>query len=446
MLLTLTCTREPATDLGFLLHKHPEKHQQFALNFGTAHVFYPQASPERCTAALLLDVDPVALVRRGGESALDRYVNDRPYVAGSFFSVAMNAVLHQALVGKCAKRPELPGEPLPLEATVTVVQCRPGEEFLRELFEPLGYTLKIQGHPLDPELGYAQQAYFTLTLAARCPLQQMLNHLYVLLPVLDNDKHYWVGEDELEKLLRRGEGWLAGHPRQRSIVERDLKPQRQLTRDALQRLQEEPEPPPAQKEEEPPRLHEVRLDRIAELLVTSGAKTVLDLGCGGGKLLARLKKLRQFQRLVGMDVDLNALQEAKQRLKWEDGDPRLSLLHGTLVYRDRRLQGFDAAAVVEVIEHLDPARLEAFERNLFGDARPKLVVLSTPNREYNQLFPNLAAGKMRHADHRFEWTRSEFQVWASAVAQRNSYQVSFEPLGEEHPDFGPPTQIGVFTR
>jgi 3' terminal RNA ribose 2'-O-methyltransferase Hen1 len=174
---------------------------------------------------------------------------------------------------------------------------------------------------------------------------------------------------------------------------------------------------------------------------------VLDLGCGEGKLLRRLAEDSQFAEVVGMDVSTRALAIAEERLRRTrhlDGPGRVKLLHGSLVYRDARLAGFDAAAAVEVIEHLDPPRLTAFERVIFEFARPAAVVLTTPNVEYNVNFPGLAAGKSRHRDHRFEWTRAEFRTWAEGVAKRHGYTVTFSGIGEEDPAVGSPTQMAVF--
>lgn len=254
MLLQLTLTRPPATDLGWLLHKRPDKVQAFPLSFGQAHVFYPEASDQSCTAALLLEVDPVGLVRRSGPAgeafALQQYVNDRPYVASSLLSVAVAQVYGSALGGRCKDRPELVEEFLPLEARLAVLPCRGGEPFLRKLFEPLGYEVTATRHPLDeqfPEWG--ESSYFAVTLRGTQPLQDLLGHLYVLIPVLDNDKHYWVGDDEVEKLLRKGEGWLAAHPQRESIVTRYLKRQRGLAREALARLTDD-DPGDAEAEQE----------------------------------------------------------------------------------------------------------------------------------------------------------------------------------------------------
>jgi 3' terminal RNA ribose 2'-O-methyltransferase Hen1 len=465
MLLTITTTHRPATDLGYLLHKNPARAQSFELSFGRAHVVYPEATADRCTAALILDIDPVGLVRgrrdAPGESGLlSQYVNDRPYVASSFLSVAISNVFASALAGRSKDRPELATAALPLEARITALPCRSGEALLRRLFEPLGYIVTAAPHALSADMPpWGTSRYFTVTLTATRPLSELLTHLYVLVPVLDDEKHYWVGDDEVEKLLRHGEGWLAGHPERALIARRYLKHRHSLVRDAIARLASEEEPNEydtvATRDSEettlerPISLHEQRLELVRTIVTESGAATVLDLGCGEGRLLRRLLEERQFTRIVGMDVSHRSLEIAAERLKLDRLPPkqreRISLIHGSLVYRDARLAGFDAAAVVEVIEHLDPPRLAAFERVAFEFARPRLIVLTTPNAEYNVTWASLPAGHFRHRDHRFEWTRGEFERWAAAVATRFGYAARFAPVGPVHPELGAPTQMAVFT-
>ena len=464
MLLTISTTYSPATDLGYLLHKHPARIQSFTLPFGQAHVFYPEADTEKCTAALLLDVDSVGLVRRPhGQSAenfaLAQYVSDRPYVASSFLSVAIARVFGSALSGRCKERSQLAETEIPLNAKLSVLPCRGGEELLRRLFEPLGYIVEAKRHVLNPQFpDWGQSRYFSVTLEKTCRLSDLLTHLYVLMPVLDDEKHYWVGDAEIEKLLKHGNDWLAVHPEQESIVRRYLKHQRQLTREALAQLREEDaqetdEASQARGEaqvEEQFGLNEVRLATVAEILKGSGAKRILDLGCGEGKLLRKLLAEKQFEEIVGMDVSHRILKIARERLNYdklpEKQKKRLRLFQGSLGYRDERLAGYDAAAVIEVIEHLDPPRLAVFERVIFEFACPRTVVLTTPNIEYNVKFENLQAGSFRHRDHRFEWTRNEFQSWAVGVAKRFGYAVVFHPIGPEAEEVGPPTQMAVFTR
>ena len=336
-----------------------------------------------------------------------------------------------------------------------MVPLRGGEGLLRGLFEPLGYDVELEVHPLDPQWG--DSIYATVTLRGTQRLQDLLRHLTVLVPVLDDSKHYWVGREEIEKLLARGEGWLAAHPLKEQIARRYLKHRRSLTREALERLSDGDEPEQdehreAEEErlEKPLTLNEQRIQAVLGALRRNGVRRVVDVGCGEGKLLRALVRDRTFERIVGMDVSMRALERAKERLHVDEFNERqrarLELFQGSLTYRDKRLKSFDGACAVEVIEHIDASRLAAFEHALFEAARPGCVIVTTPNVEYNVRFESLPAGKLRHRDHRFEWTRAQFQAWANGVAQRHGYDVEFEPIGTVDEEVGAPTQMGVFSR
>jgi len=459
MLLKISTSHSPATDLSYLLHKHPEKLQTVELSNGKAHVFYPDATETKCTVALLLNIDPIGLVRnsgRNGDSSFDHYVNDRPYVASSFMSVALSKAFSTAMNGSCNKRPELVDQLMPFEVTISVLPApRGGEILIRKLFEPLGYQVSLDRHPLDNGfVEWGMSKYFTLKLTGDFRLKDLLSHLYVLIPVLDNEKHYWVGQHEVEKLLEKGRDWLKDHPEKEQITKRYLKGIGGLARNALNRLLTDDEL--IEKEELDEELHAVtretlhykRLKIVLEELIRSDAKTIVDLGCGEGKLLRMLLKEKQFRKILGVDVSFQELEKANDRLRIQEMAPkereRIELIQGSLTYRDKRLQGFDAAAIVEVIEHLDPSRLKVLERVVFEFAQPKTVVLTTPNREYNDLFENMEAGQMRHADHRFEWTRNEFETWAIRVAKNNGYNVVIKSIGEEVEKMGAPSQMAIF--
>src|SRR6202789_910132 len=463
MLLTVSTTHQPATDLGYLLHKNPARLQTEELSFGKAYVFYPDAPATLCTAALLVEIDPVALVRGRGPAGeggqLEQYVNDRPYAANSFLSVAMGRIFSTAMSVRMKDHQELAETAIPLIAHLPVIAARGGEELVRRLFEPLGYVVELKGSQLDdkfPEWGASP--YVGLTIAGTVRLQDLLTHLYVLIPVLDNEKHYWVANDEIEKLLKRGEGWLGAHPEKDLIVSRYLKRQRSLTREALSRLLAE-EAPSDEADQTPsvespvteraPSLHDQRLQTVLSVIRDTGAKRVVDLGCGEGKLLKLLLSEKQFETILGMDVSWRTLETAKERLRLDElperQRSRIELIQGSLTYRDQRLNGFEAAAIVEVIEHLDAPRLATFERIVFESARPTHVVLTTPKAEYNTVFETLPAGEFRHGDHRFEWKRSEFETWATGVAGRFGYEVRFEPVGPLDAELGAPSQMAVFS-
>jgi 3' terminal RNA ribose 2'-O-methyltransferase Hen1 len=469
MLLTITSSASPATDLGFLLHKNPDRVHEKELSFGIARVCYPEATAERCTAALIVDIDPVQLVRgrRGGAQgngfSLTQYVNDRPYAVSSFMSVAINKVFGTAMTGRSKDRPDLVDQATPLTVRLPVLPCRGGERVLRAMFEPLGYDVDSAEIPLDetfPEWGNSR--YLDVTLSASVLLKDLLEHLFVLLPVLDDDKHYWVGDDEVEKLLRRGGAWLGAHPERELITRRYLRHDRRLAGDALARLIEADgsiEDLDAAKQtyddeeaaiEKPVRLNDQRMEAVVSALRESGAQRIADLGCGQGTLVRALLKEAWVDRVVGVDASWRSLEVAGRRLRLDEMPPRqrarVDLWHGALTYRDRRLSDFDALAVVEVIEHIDPPRLAAFEDALFGHTRPRTVVVTTPNVEYNSLFENLPGDQLRHKDHRFEWTGAEFKTWCAAVADRHHYSVTISGIGPTDELLGSPTQMAVFVR
>lgn len=497
MFLQLTVTGPDATDLGFVLHKHPGRVQEFAQSFGVAHVFYPEATDERCTVALLLEVDPVGLVRGGSRGAprdvafsLAQYVNDRPYAASSMLAVALGKVFRTAMAGRCELRPELPERRWDVEVHVPAVPCRGGAEAAERLFAPLGWEVDARPVPLDPTVPeWGDSRYVDLRLTGTQRVADALSHLYVLLPTLDASKHYWVGTDEVAKLVRAGEGWLAAHPERKEIARRYLAHRTSLATSALERLAEVDDTRPEEVEADTaedaaletadvatpdvaapdatpdgaapdaaapdvtrPRvpLARQRLDAVVAQLKAAGARSVVDLGCGEGALLSELLRDASFERLLGVDVSARALTTAARRLHLDTlpdrQRQRIELAHSSVTYRDARVAGFDAAVLMEVIEHVDPPRLAALERAVLGEAAPATLVVTTPNAEHNVRYPTLAAGTMRHHDHRFEWTRAQFAEWAHAAAARHGYDCTLLPVGEDDPEVGPPTQMAVLTR
>lgn len=468
VILTISTTARPATDLGYLLHKHPDRVQEFRQSSGLATVFYAEANADRCTAALLLEVDAIRLARTSGRSpdyALGQFVNDRPYAASSLLAVALADVFRTARAGRCTMKPELAAGPIPLEISLPALPCPGGPELAQRLFAPLGWTVEAKAVPCDeafPEWGDSRCV--RLTLRGEVRLADALNHLYVLLPVLDDAKHYWVSADEVDKLIRAGESWLAAHPEQEFIAHRYLRNQTTLTRSAFERLAElgddiaEQLEPPV--EEDPDDdgspstavaatpLNVLRRESVLRALDEVEARTVIDLGCGSGRLVSALLDNPALTAIAATDVSTSALAQATRRLQLdrmpERRRERLQLFQASLTYVDERFAGYDAAVLMEVVEHIDPPRLAALEQVVFGTARPRYAIVTTPNTEYNVRYPDLRG--MRHRDHRFEWSRDEFRSWAGEVCAVHGYSVDFRGVGVNDAEVGPPTQMAIFAR
>ena len=483
MLLTITYEGKNTQDLGYLLHKNPSRAQQFELSYGKAYVFYPEVSDERTTAALLLDIDPLDLARGkvgSTEGGLFDYVNDRPYASTSFMSTAISRVFSTAMNGRCDKKQELADTPLNLTATLYSLRDYGDEELAAELFEPLGYTVKTERTTLDesfPEWG--SSPYINLTISGNVKLSELLNHIYVLITVFDKKKHYYISSDEIRKLLNHGEGWLADHPYREKITRRYFNARKSYARRAMDiLLGEDPDEAEnadvtadeneisentaetadissegnvseTEKKERTP-LNTKRMETVRDAVLKSGASSVIDLGCGECRLTSLLLNEQQIRRVTACDVSAAVLEKAAQRLHLDRMNTfrreKLTLMQASLTYRDKRFEGFDCACVVEVIEHIEPMRIPAFERAVFEFAAPKTVILTTPNREYNTNYEHMQDNELRHGDHRFEWTRDEFKKWTDHICEKFGYSCEISGIGDNDEKYGTPTQMGVFTK
>ncbi|MCB9396207.1 MAG: 3' terminal RNA ribose 2'-O-methyltransferase Hen1 [Acidobacteria bacterium] len=458
MLLQIAVQGVEANQIGYLLHKNPANLHHRRLSFGEGWVFFDTNEKNRVSFNLYVEVDPIRLSRQLDQSPsfdLKPYVNDRPYVANSYLSVALNVFFRSAIA-------ELDSDSKPhakTEHTVTVhlpvVSMRGDASIFQRVFEPLGYGIQLQKLPFaDPYLDPDRSPLYALTLSVQAPIGLVLRHLYVLIPVLDKDKHYFVGSDEIEKLLRAGQGWLENHPAKELITQRYLLFSG-LSKQALSRIEKKEEALPDQDDSEPfvekkIHLNELRIQRVVEMLLAQKASQVLDMGCGSGTLLQHLLSERSITKLTGVDASINVLQIAERKLKLDRLSTRMrqkiQLIQSGLTYRDARLLGHDAIALIEVIEHLDSWRLKDLTQVIFDYLKPRLLIVTTPNREYNALFENMPADSLRHSDHRFEWTRSEFTEWCQEQCKEWEYQVEFSGIGPEHEQYGCPTQMGVFTK
>lgn len=469
MLLTITYEGENTADLGFLLYKHPDKTQQFDLSYGKAYVFYTEVSDSRTTAALLLDIDPLDLARgKAGskDGGLFDYVNDRPYASTSFMSTAISRVFGTAMSGRCDNRPELVNTPIKLTARLYALRDGGDPELAKQMFEPLGYTVSFERGTLDEKFpDWGESPYINLAISGTVRLSELLNHIYVLIPVFDRQRHYYISAAEIKKLLEHGEGWLSDHPYREKIARRFFSIKRSYARKAIDILSAgeisedgsesesetdiENNNEAAEKEERTP-LNTRRLQAVKDAVVKSGAASVIDLGCGEGKLTSMLLDEPQIKSVTACDVSVRTLEKAAQRLNLDRMLPyrknKLTLMQASLTYKDSRFEGFDCACVIEVIEHIEPSRIPAFERSIFEFAAPKTVIVTTPNRDYNVNYQHMNENELRHGDHRFEWTRAEFAAWTESVCERFGYTCEISGIGDDDGEHGTATQMGVFTK
>jgi len=467
LFLSIATTRPGARDLGFLLHKHPDRLYSGDTSRGKVTGFFPEATETRAEFVLICEVDPVERVRgMAWDAGIAQYVEPQPFLAASYLSQAISSALRSALNGVAGTKRDpdedaalkrLAKEEWPLEIKVGPV--RTSAELAVSLFEPLGWEVSVESHALGvPGIPAGKSDLHVLTLTGRTTVKAALSALYVLLPVLDPRKHYFYDESEVTKLLDKAADWLPTHPYRDLIVRRYLSKSGDL-RDAAMGLLESQDSAEAPAPgfaadvgyEDPDHVtpHDERQSRIVDIVEEMRSARVLDLGCGDGKLLARLTESPVPREIVGMEPSRRDLERARKRLSGNPAkvmDPRVTLLHGSLTYADERLSGFDVAILSEVIEHIDPDRLSLVERALFGSMKPKAVVLTTPNGSYNALFGQLYQGRFRHPDHRFEWTVAECEAWAARVAATYGYTATVEGIGPHDEEHGHLSHLVIFKK
>ena len=451
MLMTMSVEGPGATDLGYLMHKHPGRStpQSFEHAHGTAYVWYPQRSDERTTMALWLDASPRKMRRGGpgkGPGTLLEYVNASAYVAGGAFVQAMKDTLRSAINGECAARAELTERAWAMHCEVTAVKTDDAGALAKRMFGPLGYEVSIAEGEAAGRYGRVCLTHPEQTVAVA------LRQLYVLLAAMDAGWERYVGETEVEVLTRRGGGWLETHPERTWIASRFLKRQKTLMDTALERLGGEETSEP-RGHDPVPKMHEslqaLRIETAARRVLEAGAKQIVDLGCGEGKLARRLAGDDAIEGVTAVDVSAKALSRARRNVAQHSarGAGKIRFAHAPIGVRGGAWsRGHDAAVLLETIEHIDPERIPEIEEAVFAGRGYRIVIVSTPNREYNALYEGLEPGKLRHRDHRFEWDRKEMEAWCQGIAARHRYEVSIEGIGDEDPVHGPPTQLAVFER
>ena len=449
MLLTITYKGKNTQDLGYLLYKNPARPQYVDLSMGKAYIFYPKVSDEETTIALMVQLDPLDLAK-GKDGTNDRglfaYVNDRPYVASSFMSNAINRALGTAMTGRCDSRPELAEEQIDLTAKIYMLPVRGDKTFINEVFEPLGYEVSYDTFPVDAQYpGWGECDCVNLTLHCSKRVSELLNQLYILIPVFDLQRHYYVNETDIDGLVKHGEGWLSDHPLCERIVRRYFKMARSYAKEALQKLGIYEDK--TETEDKPLPLDVLRLQAVRDEIISSGARTCIDIGCGEGKLIKLLLEAPDLKHIAGADVVAGEVKKAAERIGYdrlpERQKEKVTLFQGSLMYQDDRFKGYDCMSVVEVMEHIEPERLPMLEKVVFSWARPATVIFTTPDKTYNTNY-DLEEDELRHEDHRFEWDRETFEEWTQHVCEEYGYTVSIKGIGGKDGEDISPTQMGVF--
>lgn len=458
MLLTISTSQQPVYDLGYLLHKHPDKFQTFELSFGEAYVFYPEVSESKMTVALMVDIDSIEFSnnRKFNWSGLSlgQYVNDRAFTCSSLLSVAISKVFGTAMAGNCKEKPDSVNSKKEFEVELSTVSYHGHEFLIDELFKPLGYSVEYTRLEYDKSFPqWGQSPFCHLKLKFNGTLQNLLRHLYILLPVLDNNKHYWVQEEEVHKLLSKGRGWLETHPQLALICNRYLKFQSHLIRKFWNELNEfssknvKPLKASNHSKVNKENLNSLRVQAITNVLRQFKCKRVIDIGCGDGKLIKSLLSIPFFTQIVGMDVSSVELGRAKKKINYSELPEiqleRVKFFQGSLLYKDTRLLGYDALCLIEVLEHIEPDRLKMVENRIFKEINSSLVIVTTPNKEFNVKY-EMKQNEFRHQDHRFEWDRDTFFQWCKKLSHTYDYQVNVSGVGQCDSKLGSPTQMAVF--
>jgi 3' terminal RNA ribose 2'-O-methyltransferase Hen1 len=458
LLLSLSVSGEHAPDLGFILYKHPDRVFEKSTPKNRITGFFAENSAGRAEFCLTVEVDQVERVRGvNWDRGIASYVEPMPFLAASHMSQALSSALGSAMNGVLASKDpivdarvkEVGVKPLPITIKVGAVRCSP--YMITRLFEELGWTVMVESHGLDvPNVSEEDDRplhVFTLTGAAT--VSDALTQLYVLLPVLDPSRHYFYDESEVRKLFDKGGEWLKNHSARDLIISRYLSKSKELREYARQlfgRFQEKKdideliaETEDAMGEWEDPddnSPHQQRHSRIVGDIAEWRARTVIDLGCGEGKLLERLVRIAPDMRVVGIEPSAREIERARKKLSNNPGknlDPRVEFVHGSAMYGDERFKGFDAAVLSEVIEHVDEERLSLLARSVFGIMAPRRVIITTPNGDYNKVF-GFFPGEFRHADHRFEWTMTECRAWVDGVTATYDYEAEITPVGGRNPE------------
>lgn len=482
MYLTIKATGEHASMISHLLAKNPHNLYDRTEKGARVRLVYTSFQPQDTEAMLFVTPDPIELVKGTPDHYdITQYINDRELAVSSLFCSYIRPALGTALNGKPkADYIDWVDYRFTLQMTFGPVASDLPDHVIESLFQPLGYEVQIERGEIDYSFDLKNRSTVRhIQISGQQTLQQMLRQLYILIPVLDNYKHYYINEDEIERLRRYGEGWLSTHPQHDLMIKRSLrfaplvkeyeqqvakessidalsteistnsiqsnKEQAQSTEQQLERINT------IETETETPvvRLNELRYRAIVEQVsLLPQRKQVIDFGAGEGKLSVRLGQIEGVEQVWAVEPSMQSQLRAIDRFaklegRTDDVIPVITI--GSLFYRDERWVDQDVIILCEVIEHINEVRLPQVIHTLFTDYRPQTLIMTTPNREYNEVY-QMDADEIRHTDHRFEWTRAELEQYCTQWIQNRPYTFTISGIGDKHEQHGQPTQMVVFRR
>ena len=468
MQLAIKAIGEGAKMLSFLLSKNPQNRYDRIEKGHRVRFTYTVFSDSEVEAVIFVTPDPVELVKNSPDTyEITQYINDREFVVSSIFCAYIRSALGTALNGR-PKEDYLDWAKHAFQLTISFgpVATDLPDAAIKQLFEPLGYQIEIERGQAAYhfQLKEKSSARF-INLQGTLTVQNALRHLFVLIPVLDNYRHYFIDEREIEKLERYGEGWLADHPLKDLIIKRTLRFRELIDLVGVNLSQsdnpaqlanlvqsdadkEAITPEPTLKPQPVVRLNELRYQRVIKLVENLPTReSIVDFGAGEGKLSVRLGFIPGVKEILAVEPtekeQLRALKRFSEASHKEDFITPTPIW-GSLFYYDEQLRAKDVMILNEVIEHIAESRLPRVMGTIFGSYKPKVLIVTTPNLEYNTVYQ--MEEKVRHKDHRFEWTRAEFAEWTHTLAGNYPYKVQLEGIGEEVEGYGHPSQIAIFTR
>ena len=446
MQLTIKATGENVKVISHLLAKNPNNIYERKNKGHFIRLFYSTFTETELDVTIFVTPDPLALIKHTSNAYdIVHYINDREFAVSSIFTSLIRSALGTALNGQPKEEyAKWVDTPFMFQFSFGPVVSSLSDAEIQGLFEPLGYQVDIEYGETDYsfQLKAKSTARF-LTISGAVTLQKALQQLFVLIPVMDNYKHYFIDESEVEKIQRYGEGWLDTHPEREFIIRKALR-----FKEIYSLMKENTEIEEEEKIPKSPRLNELRYDKIIETINDLPTKkSVVDFGSGEGKLAACLGFVVGVQEILAVEPSERETLKAvkrfeKIRSKEEFVEP--TTMWGSLFYYDERLENKDVIILCEVIEHIDEERLGKAMHLIVNNYKPQALIITTPNQEYNAVYDMTDA--KRHLDHRFEWTREEFEKSCEDWNHLGNYNLEFEGIGEAHEVYGHPTQMCKFVR